>query len=185
MEPLFNEMPVTAFLDALQAYNTNAGEIDRLDPLRDFTEALSDYYYKGWVSPSKDPSLLGNGYSLDPLQTFEEVLSIPPNTYLTMLSSYSSQDAGFAWQIEEVESQSNLSLNLSSRNYSAGNYQDVDTDVPKGPMILGPSFIVGARGLLKVTLINLSTSANYVQLFIETAVPTTNATMQRVAVEKA
>lgn len=175
-----------SFIEALPAYDTCVGQIDRMQFAVDLEKVQSDYYYKGWASPAVNPSTQGNGDRMDSLQTFEEVLSVPPGSYLVALSAYSEQaNRQFAWNIEEVESQSMLSLNNSSMAQNLGNFEGVANNTPKGPGWSWPYFVVGARGLIKVTLINLYPGANRVQLFMEFAVPTNSATMQRTAVKVA
>jgi hypothetical protein len=175
-----------SYIESLPAYDTCSGNIDRIQFAVDLTKVQSDYYYKGWASPIVNPSTQGNADRMDPLQTFEEVISIPPGSFLVALSAYSEQEnRKFAWNIEEVESQSMLSLNNSSMAQNLGNFEGVAVDTPRGPSWSWPYFVVGARGLIKVTLINLSTSANRIQLFMEFAVPTNSATMQRTSVKVA
>ena len=162
----------TDFIDQLQAYNTCQGEVRRIEMLRDLCQTMGDYYWQGVVSPSKNPSVT-NGIRLDAYQTFEEQLQFPVGTLIYAISTYSEQPEGFVLQMDEVTSESHVFQNMMPRAKGFGNYDSngLVKDVPLGPTILNEGVIVLQKQKIGITLKNLSTSANMVQVFIECAIP--------------
>lgn len=174
------------FIDTLPAYDTCEGSIKRIDLMRDIQIAWESYYYKGYPVPSVDPSQQDNGNRMDPLQTYDFTLTIPMGSYLTAISQYSEQPEGFALQLKEVSSESNLFLNLAPRNSLYGNFtvsdpasDALEVTIPVGPTIIGYNAIILQQEKLNVSLKNLSTNANLIQVFLEFAIPISKSTMSR------
>lgn len=170
-----------AYLDNLQAYNTYYGNIQSLDLLRQLGEAGTDYYYKGFGVPNGLPNDIDNlpRTRLNPLETYEVQISIPPGTIVTQVSVYSEQSQGFSLQIIDPTSGVNIWNTQDIRSHLLGNFTGVDTDVPAGPSIVKFPWFVLKRGMLTVVLRNLSTSANLVQVYLECAVPNTKEDTNR------
>lgn len=171
----------TNFLDNLQAYNTCYGNETRLDMLRELANAGIDFFYRGYGVPTSLPPDI-NGLprtQLSSLETYETQLSVPPGCLITALSAYSEQTAGFSIQIVDAASGISVFSTQDIRSNLLGTYQGVAEDVPAGPTLIKVPLFVLDKGLLQITLKNLATVANMVQLYIETAVPNTRGNTNR------
>lgn len=158
------------FLENLPAYNCNTGADSLLDLMREIQES-GNYYYQGLVFPSLDTvPIVGGGV------TINGTTIIPPGSYVTAISAYSSSSAGFNLKIFDKGSKASVYYGdyafhrVVSGRFGTGTAAE---DVPVGPALLKSPFIITGPGVLGWEIVNRSPDDNTIQVLLDCAVPIT------------
>lgn len=163
----------SAYLDALPAYNLNAGVDTMLDLAREIL-TVDNYYFLGVAFPTGTDILIpANG-------TFVGNVSVEPLSYVTMITGFSDQPSGFKLRIYDKGAKADIIDRqfISSRNIASqmeGVFPGVTpADTPFGPYMLISPFIVLNPGSLQIEITNLSLLAANIQILLGCAIPVTD-----------
>jgi hypothetical protein len=148
-------------LDALAIYRPRMGA-SLLVPLRPFAET-EEY---GWLAFSMPDT---RNASVPDRGSIEDQTSVPPLSFLLMLSGASDQAAGFRFQIEDKGTRQPIAS--AHMRFAASTNPAPGVGVRPLPYILPAPYAVAYPGLLTIKVTNLATVANNLQLVLWFAVP--------------
>lgn len=163
----------TAWLDSLPAYNPNPLSEQMLDSLRKIQESGS-YYFQANGVPDPDHMVVAA------FDSFEDEISVPPGSILTMVTAYSATSAqgiddGFKAQIYDKGSKTTLFAATFGKNQAI--FDNIGLDIYgnpyMGPHILASPFVVLWPGQVNIEIRNMASVANTIQLALFFAIPVT------------
>lgn len=132
------------------------------EPLRVFADTDS-YGWLGFSMPdTRNASVPANG-------SFEDQVSVPPLSFLLMISGVSDQVEGFRFQIDDKGTRAPVASQMM--RFGVNTNRNAGAGIRVLPYILPSPYAVAYPGLLAVRVTNLSAVANNLQLVLHFAVP--------------
>ena len=184
--------------NCLQAYNTWPPNDEQLDLLREIQRS-GNYYWQGLAIPSAMNRLVpANG-------TINGTAILPAGSYITSITSYAAQETqdqrvnpgGFKFKIYDKGTKASIFYGdyaldriVTSDMQVNGIYQFIPSDLgsnldmPFGPAYVMSPFIVTGPGVLGWEIVNLSASANLIQLMLSCAIPINTRSIGNMIVNK-
>lgn len=162
-----------AWLNSLPLYNLSQCSDEMLDLLREI-QTSGDYYFQGKPFPILNPGDLGIGAGLN----ISGSISIPPYSYLTMLTAFSNTNGGFKIRIYDKGAKVDLFDKLWAWDRIIASNQATLNDPAIGTipphLLMGP-LVVLPPGLLQIEIANMDlVNTNLVQVMFYFAVPKTS-----------
>lgn len=170
-------MALSEYLDYLPGYDLNEAGSAALDVARAVIDS-ENYYMRGYTFP-------GNGEdSLTAGLTFEGLISLPAHSIVISMSGFSTDAAGFKFQLYENGSKQNLFGRTYARDSSTlGSYDNLDGTItintPMGPAWLTDPLIIMPPGRLVGQVTNMATVTATIQIYLQVAVPITRETLSQ------
>jgi hypothetical protein len=171
-------MDSNSYLNALPAYNLNAGVDSLLDQSREIQES-GKFYYLGVPFPP------AQNIEFDPYESMQGSVNIQPYSFLVSISAYSSNAAGFQFSVYDKGAKtyifqptqygqdriiaSNLSITYPNNNVSS----TIENPDPNGPYFLTSPLIVLPPGAFQIEMTSMASVNNSCQILFGFAIPLT------------
>jgi hypothetical protein len=180
----------TQFLSNLGAYDSNPGVMAMLELAREI-QTSGNYYWQGIPFPAAQNVTVG------PFATVNGSIQVPEGSYITSLSHYTDQTAGFKFKLYDKGSKASIfygdycfdrivagNMNPDALYGAAPTDPGMNGDTPFGPGYLLSPFIVNVPGVMGWEVVNLSSNTATIQMFMAVAIPVNRQSVGQRVVDK-